>query len=158
MGFLFFLEIHDSGYVFAGAVLALCSHPDISTAVACQSQEPEGSVLMQDVWAELAVAPVLRVRPWVKQTPKTHRRQAQEKSSVLVSPRGPGNGRCGGHGAPAIHGQCPARLLSSHGRHQLQAFVLGTGRALPTLLRAAHDPFHDHRIPPSQLCLSFPKG
>lgn len=59
MGFLFFLETHDSGYVFAGAVLALCSHPDISTAVACQSHEPEGSVLMQDVWAELAAAPVL---------------------------------------------------------------------------------------------------
>lgn len=50
MGFFyFFLETHDSGYVFAGAVLALCAHPDISTAVACQSQEPEGSVLMQDV-------------------------------------------------------------------------------------------------------------
>lgn len=59
MGFLFFLETHDSGYVFARAFLALCSHPDISTAVACQSQEPEGSVLLQDVWAELLVAPVL---------------------------------------------------------------------------------------------------
>lgn len=67
MGFFyFFLETHDSGYVFAGAVLALCAHPDISTAVACQSQEPEGSVLMQNVWAELPVAPVLWEKPWVK--------------------------------------------------------------------------------------------
>lgn len=66
MGFLFFLETHDSGYVFAGAVLAPCAHPDISTAVPCQRQEPWGSVLTQDVWAELAVAPVLQVKPWVK--------------------------------------------------------------------------------------------
>lgn len=79
---------------------------------------------------------------------------------MTVPPKSPGKRRCGGHGAPAIHGQCspcPALLLSSHGRrHQLQAFILRTGKALPSLLRAAHDPSHDHRNPPSQL-LSLPQ-
>lgn len=43
---------------------------------------------------------------------------------------------------------CPALLFSSPDRrHQLQAFILGTGKALPSLLRAAHE----QRSPPSQL-------
>lgn len=75
---------------------------------------------------------------------------------MIVPPVGPGNRRCGGHGAPATPRALPCSSLPMAGGTSSKLLFSGQEKALSSLLKAAHEPSHDHRSPPSQL-LSLPQ-